>query len=393
MRILVLSFYFPPDLCAGSFRVGPIVDALAAHAPVGAAIDVLTTLPNRYATFSADAPEREQRRAVTIRRIPLPSHRSGMADQSRAFLAFARAALRETRRERYDVVFATSSRLMTAVLGALVARRTGARLYLDIRDIFVDTIREVASRPMALLTVLPFSLLERWAVRRADRVNLVSRGFEPYFMHRYPGQRFSFHTNGIDPEFAAVAPLARYAADGAPMRIVYAGNIGEGQGLHSIVPALAERLRGRAEIQIIGEGGRRAMLEQRVAAAGVGNVKFVPPLRREALLERYAAADVLFVHLNDYDAFRKVLPSKIFEYAALGKPILAGVAGYAAEFITREVSNAAVFPPCDADAALRGLASLRITDEPRADFVRRFDRVTISGEIARDVLRVAEGTR
>jgi len=31
-------------------------------------------------------------------------------------------------------------------------------------------------------------------------------------------------------------------------------------------------------------------------------------------------ADVLFLHLNAYKAFEKVLPSKIFEYAATGRP-------------------------------------------------------------------------
>ena len=48
------------------------------------------------------------------------------------------------------------------------------------------------------------------------------------------------------------------------------------------------------------------------------------------------STDVLFLHLNDYSAFRKVIPSKIFEYAATGKPIVAGVSGYAAEFLRHE---------------------------------------------------------
>ena len=43
------------------------------------------------------------------------------------------------------------------------------------------------------------------------------------------------------------------------------------------------------------------------------------------LLNYYNQANILFLHLNSIKAFEKVLPSKIFEYAASNKPILAGV--------------------------------------------------------------------
>ena len=53
--------------------------------------------------------------------------------------------------ERYDLIFATSSRLMTAALAAWVSRRSGAPLYLDIRDLFVDTMNDVLSSRVAPL--------------------------------------------------------------------------------------------------------------------------------------------------------------------------------------------------------------------------------------------------
>src|ERR1700741_3256498 len=136
MRLLVLTFYFPPDLSAGSFRATALVDALLERAPQDTRIDVMTTAPNRYQTFAHAASELERRPGLEIRRIALPPHRSDMLGQARAFATFARAVRRHTAEARYDLVFATSSRLMTAALGAVVARRAGSRLYLDIRDIF-----------------------------------------------------------------------------------------------------------------------------------------------------------------------------------------------------------------------------------------------------------------
>lgn len=392
MKILVVSYYFRPDLSAGSFRMTPFVDALAELAPVGTGVDVITTLPHRYHTFSAEAPEHEHRGAVTITRIPLPNHRGGMLDQSRAFATFARRA-RQVAGRNYDLVFASSSRLMTAVLGAWLASRARAPLYLDLRDIFADTIREVLTGAASRLAAPCFSLLERWAVSRAAKVNLVSRGFAPYFASRYPLQQFSYFSNGIDAEFvtasAVPASLGGDRSRDRPLTVLYAGNIGEGQGLETIIPILAERMGRRVRFQIVGDGGRRTALERALLTRNVGNVELRPPVNRPELLELYRAADVLFLHLNDYDAFRKVLPSKIFEYAALGKPIWAGVAGYAAKFLEEEVVNAAVFEPSNASDAVRAFDRLDLVASSRLEFIGRYSRATISRALAADVLSVA----
>jgi glycosyltransferase involved in cell wall biosynthesis len=391
LRILVLSFYYHPDLCAGSFRTTPFVAALRARAPTGSQVEVLTTLPNRYQSFVPDAPAHEAYPGLEVYRVPLPPHRSDRTGQSRAFLKFARAALAHVRGQHYDLVFATSSRLMTAALGALIARRMKTRLYLDIRDIFVDTVKDVLPNGAGWLTSRLLARLESWTMRRADRINLVSPGFEEYFRERFPRQRYSGFTNGIDPEFLLPRPV-RARAPSQRLTVLYAGNIGDGQALHRIVPGLAVALRGRAQFVVIGDGGRRTQLESALAAAQVDNVLIRPPIARAELLEAYHSADVLFLHLANVAAFERVLPSKLFEYAALGKPLLAGVGGYPARFVREEISNAAVFPPGDVGGALSALAALDITDQARPEFLARYARGNIVAAMADEVLALAAGT-
>jgi glycosyltransferase involved in cell wall biosynthesis len=392
VRLLILSFYYPPDLSAGSFRASSLVAAIRERAPSGSQVDVITTSPNRYQTFSQSAPEIEEVEGVRIRRIRLPAHHSDMTSQSRAFLHFARQACRIAAEGRYDLVFATSSRLMTAALGAWIARRQRVPLYLDIRDIFVDTISDVLGPVTGWPVRQVMSRLESWTMRGAGRINLVSRGFEPYFRARYHDRSFSFFTNGIDAEFitAAVASPVR-AGTQDPVTVLYAGNIGEGQGLHEILPGLALALRSRVRFLVIGDGGRRAALEAALAAAGVSNVELRAPMPRARLLDAYRGADVLFLHLGSHAAFEKVLPSKLFEYAALGKPVLAGVAGYAARFVREEITNATVFSPCDVPQAVVAFDSLEIRDCPRPAFVAKYARTRIARQMADDVLAVACG--
>lgn len=389
MRILVLSFYYRPDLSAGSFRTTAFVTALRERSPPGTQIDVITTLPNRYRTFTQQAAEIEIDAGVEIHRIKLPPHRSDMAGQSRAFLKFSWSVLRLVRDRHYDIVFATSSRLMTACLGACIARRKRAVLYLDIRDLFVDTIGDVLPKPLAWLARRFFSPVERWTFRRADRINLVSRGFEQYFHSRYAGTSLAWFTNGIDDEFLAQKPVQPATKTNEEAIILYAGNIGEGQGLHDVLPGLARALRGSARFVVVGDGARRAALESALKRAGLDNVMIEPPMTRGALLEAYRRADVLFLHLGSHRALERVLPSKIFEYAALGKPVLAGAAGYAAKFITEEVDNAAVFPPCNVSAGVRAFRALDIRESLRPAFVAKYSRANIARSMADDVIALA----
>src|SRR6266576_3447613 len=168
MRILVLTFYYPPDLGAGAPRIAGLVSALQDRLAPDSQLDVITTRPNRYASFVAEAAPYEERGGLSVRRIPLGRHKSGMIDQSFAFARFAQGAVAATRTRPYDIVVATSSRLMTAVLGAWIARKK-AKLYLDIRDIFVDTIQDViqgiVSRPIKHVS----ERLERFALGQAAK--------------------------------------------------------------------------------------------------------------------------------------------------------------------------------------------------------------------------------
>jgi glycosyltransferase involved in cell wall biosynthesis len=396
VKILILSFYYPPDLSAGSFRVIALVNALMNMARKDIQIEVITTQPNRYQGFGM-AVDDEKSERLKIHRIKIPEHNSGMLDQAKSFLFYAHETQKILKSQQYDFVFASSSRLMTAALGACISRWKKIPLYLDIRDIFVDTIQDVLPRKSAYILTPMFSLIEHFTIGRATQINLVSPGFESYFKRRYPRKSFSYFMNGIDEVFIPNNNVRlkniNYAKEmsGLPVRILYAGNVGEGQGLHKIIPMLAKKLGRRVIFRLIGGGGRLKELQSALNLIGVNNVEVVLPMARTDLIREYEAADVLFLHLNNYAAFEKVLPSKIFEYAALGKPILAGVSGYAAEFLSQEVLNSAIFMPCDVDGAVEAFESLSIQFTRREKFIEKYLRKNIMKNLAEDMVSRFEG--
>ena len=101
MKILVLSFYYQPDLCAGSFRTTALIRELKKYTDLE--IDILTTMPNRYASFGVEALEEEIHDNVTTHRIILPSHKSGILDQIMSFKTYYFHVMQMVKNEKYDL--------------------------------------------------------------------------------------------------------------------------------------------------------------------------------------------------------------------------------------------------------------------------------------------------
>ena len=384
MKILYLTFYFEPDLCAGSFRNTSLVSELADMMNGNDTIHVITTMPNRYKSFSEEAAPHEIRGNIEINRIKLPSHQSGLADQALAFRKYFINVLRLVKSREYDLVFASSSRLFTAATGSMVSRLKRIPLYLDIRDIFVDTMQDVfKSRIMKMPIMVSLKLIEHITFTRANHINLISGGFEKYFQ-KYENAGFSYHTNGIDSEFLSAPVSSGLGAN--EYIITYAGNIGEGQGLHKIIPQAAKILGPRYKFRIIGDGGIKKELQLRIDQEKITNIELLPPTGRKELMNYYKDSHFLFLHLNDYKAFEKVLPSKIFEYGAMDKPIIAGVGGFAAEFIRKHLTNYILFPPGDVDQFVDQLREYVLNFEVRTGFREKFDRKVINRAMAQSII-------
>ncbi|AWL10321.1 hypothetical protein HME7025_02481 [Aquirufa nivalisilvae] len=389
-RIVYLTFYFEPDLCAGSFRNSPLAKVLAEKVKEDCVVEVYTTMPNRYDTYHAEASAFEERGNLIIHRIPLPAHESGMMDQIKSFYTYFKEVIRLNKGQKADLIFASSSRLFTAFLGYVLSIKYKKPLYLDIRDIFVDTISDVIKSPIIKLFMLPvLKLIEYQTFSNAVHINLISGGFKTYFQ-QFKGVEFSEFTNGIDDEFLQVKPnpVSLRKEHNAVKTIVYAGNIGEGQGLHKIIPQAAVMLGEGYQFIIIGDGGAKGKLLSELQKRHVTNVEIRKPIQRNLLIEEYQKADYLFLHLNDLDAFKKVLPSKIFELATFDSPMIAGVSGYAKEFIEKEITCSFVFSPCDVEAMVRGVKEFNEGKEiDRKEFFSKYNRDHINHAMAESIIQ------
>lgn len=387
MNILFLSFYFEPDLCAGSFRNTPLFKEMVNRLGEDDYVHVITTLPNRYQSFKANAKTEEIGKNYRINRIQVPKHVSGMVDQAKSFSVFYKNAFKIVNGEVFDLVYASSSRLFTAFLGRQMANRFNCPLYLDIRDIFVDTMKDIFKdkKYIQIPAMIVLKCIEKYTFKNATHINLISGGFKGYF-DKYSKPSKSYYTNGMDEEFIEAGKEPSEEPK-KPYIITYAGNIGSGQGLEKIIPEAAKQLGNDYIFRIIGDGGTRSKLEAKIAELEITNVELLKPVTRMELIGYYRQSTFLFFHLNDLDAFKKVMPSKMFEYGAFDKPIIAGVGGYAYEFVKQYIPNHILFKPTAVDDFVKQIRGYSIKFESREKFKKDFSRTVIDKKMAGSILQ------
>ena len=390
MRILFLSFYFKPDFCAGSFRAESVVKAINNEDRILSSI-TLTTKPQRYGKKPKE-PKQESIDKVEVFRFWVPQHGNKFIRQIITFIFFAFQSIIKSfqLRKQYDIVFTTSSRMGTMTLGNVISWIVNKPHYTDIRDVFSDNLSSVLSPSKLNKFILKlFRYNEVNVVKRAEWVNFVSPGFFEYFSDNLLKGKTHLYTNGIDDVFLKNNNHNEITrSENKRLTIVYAGNIGFGQGLETIVPQIAEVFKNEIEFLIIGDGSSANILSKEIQNRDLKNVVMLPPVNRDKLVVHYAKADVLFLHLADIPAFHKVLPSKIFEYSTYNKPILAGVSGVAKQFLNDNVTASFVFDPSDLNGAREKIEIILSFDQiiDRSDFISKNARSNIMSEMINSIV-------
>jgi glycosyltransferase involved in cell wall biosynthesis len=141
--------------------------------------------------------------------------------------------------------------------------------------------------------------------------------------------------------------------------VLFAGNLGAAQGLDAVLDAAKLTQDRHPEVcsAFAGSGVEEPRLRQRAVAEGLANVVFLGRRPPEAMGGVYAWAAALLVHLRDDPLFDITIPSKTQTYLAIGKPILMGVRGDAADLV-RAAGAGIAFAPGEAAALAQAVDEL-----------------------------------
>ena len=358
-------------------------------------------------------PKRETVSGVDIRRVPLRRRRGGIFGylvQYATFLAVALGILAaRSLTRRYDLVHVHNMPDIL-VLSALIPKALGAKVILDLHDPMPELMMTIFDLDQESGGVRMLRRLEKWSIRWADLALTVNLAFERLFVSRscHP-EKIRIVMNSPDEQIFGFRPAdpgtATQPAPGKPFVIMYHGSLVERNGVDLAVEALAtiRRSASNAELRIYGAPTRfLGQVMESVRAQGLTEaVRFFGAKPLEEIVEAIADCDVgvipnrrsIFTELN--------MPTRIFEYLAVGKPVIAprsaGILDYFdedslllfelgdADDLARRIQDVLAEPSKAAGTARRGQAVYRAHAwrQERDVLVGAVDRLLSTGGIGR----------
>jgi colanic acid biosynthesis glycosyl transferase WcaI len=243
---------------------------------------------------------------------------------------FASAAFKGLRIGTPDVVVALTDPPIIGLAALAVARKSGAPFVFLCEDIFPEVATLLEDFHSSIVNDA-LARVNRFLVRKARRVIALGDTMK----------RRLVEGKGADPakvtvihnwaDCTAVAPGPRdnpFAREhGLVNKFValHAGNIGLSQDLEIVLHA-AEQLRERPDIVFVfvGDGAKKADLQDIAERRELRNVLFLPYQPREAMGQSYATADVSLISLKRGLA-GVIVPSKVYNVLASGRPCVAAV--------------------------------------------------------------------
>ncbi len=235
---------------------------------------------------------------------------------------------------RPDVIVASSPPPTVGLSAAGVSFLKMVPLIGDIRDLWPEyaiAIGELKSR----IGIVAGRLTERIFYKRCFAFITISRGLKDYLEKKAPGKKVQIVMNG-----SSIPDQPKYADKSAEcfrrdiVHVCYAGVVGLLQPIQDIVDAAQiTSCDNSITYSVIGDGVRREYLENQLISKNLNNIVFTGSLPFAQTIDRLLQSDVAVVPLLDIEHFKSALPSKFFDYMALGLPIILGVDGEARKIL------------------------------------------------------------
>lgn len=369
-QILLLTLVFAPDGVSTAVLMTELALELRA---LGHEVTVLTTTPHYNIDREARALQplkprwggllyRSDCQGIPVYHtsIPVKGDRVGarLLDYARFHAISTVAGL--TIAGDYHVILAPSPPLTVGLSAWLLGLACRAPFIYNVQEIYPDVAVSLGLlRNRRIIWLL--EQLERFVYARARAVVVISEWFRRALLRKgVPADKLHVIPNFVDVDFVQPGPrdneFARQHGLNGQFVVLYAGNIGLTQGFETIVEA-ARALAVVPDLRfvIVGDGARRAWLEQHLATLGLDNITLLPYQPRSVVPQIYASSDVCLVPLKKGTA-QGTFPSKIYTIMASGRPAIVSVdADSEAVWVVQQAQCGLAVPPDDPNALAQAI--------------------------------------
>lgn len=319
-EILIISNYYPPEKGAAANRIEQLALKLKQHNYSVSVVCPLANYPKGevFSEYKGKFSAREMRDGIDVSRLWIvPSVSKNVFRRILSILSFSATLffyLLFVKTPKKVIV--QSPPLLLSFISVLVLSLKGKKIILNVSDLWPLAAIELGALKPHTFSHKISLYFERFIYRKATLVLGQSNEILAHVQQTIPGKKGFLYRNFPDHHIDELA----VEDDGNPkIKLFYAGLLGVAQGVFDVCEKID--LDGKnIEFHIFGDGAEKVQIGDYLQKNPQKNIVFHGMLERNELLKRLASFDVALVPLQT--RIYGSVPSKIFEYGALGIPSL-----------------------------------------------------------------------
>jgi colanic acid biosynthesis glycosyl transferase WcaI len=332
MKVLYLTYYFPPEIGTGPHLPFELCESLV---KLGHEVTAVTGFPRYHVDVMPPQYQKhflynEVMNGIKVYRINTPNfyterrYLRGIVQQIAPWMLALRAIFMK---DKPDIVYTQTPPLLMGVAARFAARRFGIPCVVNVQDLFPQCAVDLGLlHNPKLIRFLEW--IERGIYKKTDMLTVMSEGNREYIINKggNPDKVIPVpnwvDTDLIRPE-ERLNDFRKAHGLGNEFIVLFAGTMGWSQGLNTVVEA-ARRLTQEPGILflLVGDGIEKEKLEKQ--AEGLPNVRFLPIQPKSVYPHVLAASNVSLVTLRP-EVATPTFPSKICTIMAAGRPIIASI--------------------------------------------------------------------
>ena len=342
MKILFLTDNFPPEVNAPATRT---YEHCKEWVKLGAEVTVITCFPNFpqgkvYEGYENKWKQVERIDGIKVIRVwSYMVANKGFLKRAIDYISYAVTAFFAGLSINTELIIATSPQFFTAIAGRKLAFWKKVPWIMEVRDLWPESIKNVdAINDNFVIKYLEWEELKCY--KKAKEIITVTDKFKEVIINKgIPAYKIEVIKNGANLDLFKSQEKDKDLLNKLKVEnkfiVGYIGTHGMAHKLDFILKTAANVTDNDIHFLFIGDGAEKEELIKLSKNLKLQNVTFIDPVKKSEVVNYLSIIDVALIPLKKSELFKTVIPSKIFESAAMQKPILLGVDGESRSIIEK----------------------------------------------------------
>jgi colanic acid biosynthesis glycosyl transferase WcaI len=257
---------------------------------------------------------------------------------------------------KIDCIFASNPQVLSMYPALIYKFFHRCPVVLNVDDLWPEDIEPEITRSSMIRKL--GEVLAKIAYVTADGITPISPGYIKVIKGKYgiPESKIHVVRGGVD--ISKFKPMP--SKNNGKFTVLYSGAFSVAYDFDQVLKA-AEILKNHEDVEIVLQGGGELLnyVEQRIVEMKLKNVRIIDKiLSREEVAKLLSEADALILPLRDFGRPYLGISSKLYEYQAVGKPIICCAEGQSAEYV-RGTRSGVVVKPGDGEALAKAVLYLK----------------------------------